>query len=452
MNAPLLISPKRCAVYCRVSSDERLDQSFNSIDAQKEAGHAFIKSQSHEGWIAVADDYDDGGFSGGNMDRPALKRLMTDIEAGKVDIVVVYKIDRLSRSLADFARMVDVFDRHRVSFSAVTQQINSATSMGRLMLNVLLSFAQFEREVTGERIRDKIAASKAKGIWMGGPVPLGYDVRDRLLVINDVEADLVRRIFDDFVTMRSATLMVKAYSGESLKTKGGKSFTKQTIYKMLHNRMYLGEIVHKGQCFPGQHQPIVTQKQWDAVHVLIASDSNERRRNTLDRQQEPVLLRGLLFTPDGERLVPSYTVKKGKTYRYYTSVKYRRFGAWASQHGPLPAKPIEDLVTQQIMDALSAPHVVQSVWDQIQQIRPDLTEPQVVLPMRNLASLWRELFPAEQCRIAQLLIERVLIADGELEIIWRDSGWQQLASDLLPGTIGAELQELEQVERLEEPA
>ena len=209
MSAPLLVPPKRCAVYCRVSSDERLDQSFNSIDAQKEAGHAFIKSQSHEGWIAVADDYDDGGFSGGNMDRPALKRLMTDIQMGKVDIVVVYKIDRLSRSLADFARMVDVFDRHRVSFSAVTQQINSATSMGRLMLNVLLSFAQFEREVTGERIRDKIAASKAKGMWMGGPLPLGYDVRDRLLIVNDTEAKLVRRIFDDFVTVRSATLMAR---------------------------------------------------------------------------------------------------------------------------------------------------------------------------------------------------------------------------------------------------
>ena len=251
MNAPLLVAPKRCAVYCRVSSDERLDQSFNSIDAQKEAGQAFIASQRAEGWIAAADDYDDGGFSGGNMDRPALKRLMADIEAGKVDIVVVYKIDRLSRSLADFARMVDVFDRHRVSFSAVTQQINSATSMGRLMLNVLLSFAQFEREVTGERIRDKIAASKAKGMWMGGPLPLplGYDVRDRLLVINEIEAKLVRRIFDDFVTVRSATLMAKAYGAQGVVTKGGKSFTKQTIYKMLHNRMYLGDIVHKGQAF-----------------------------------------------------------------------------------------------------------------------------------------------------------------------------------------------------------
>jgi len=439
-----LVPPKRCAVYCRVSSDERLDQSFNSIDTQREAGQAFIKSQSHEGWIAVADNYDDGGFSGGNMDRPALRRLMADIEAGKVDIVVVYTIDRLSRSLADFARMVDVFDRHRVSFSAVTQQINSATSMGRLMLNVLLSFAQFEREVTGERIRDKIAASKAKGMWMGGPLPLGYDVRDRLLVINEAEAALVRRIFDDFVTMRSATLMVKAYGAEGLVTKGGKPFTKQTIYKMLHNRMYLGEIVHKGQGFPGQHRAIVTQAQWDAVHALIATDATERRRATSARVREPVLLRGLLFTPDGERLVPSYTVKKGKTYRYYTPVKHRRFGAWASQHGPLPAVPIKELVVQQIVAALSAPHIVQSVWDRLQALRADISEPEVVLPMRRLATMWQQLFPVEQCRLAQLLIERVVVADGGLEIVWRDQGWQELAVELMPGTIGAELQELEE--------
>jgi len=443
MSAPLLVPPKRCAVYCRVSSDERLDQSFNSIDAQKEAGHAFIKSQSHEGWIEVDDDYDDGGFSGGNMDRPALKRLMADIQMGKIDIVVVYKIDRLSRSLADFARMVDVFDHHRVSFSAVTQQINSATSMGRLMLNVLLSFAQFEREVTGERIRDKIAASKAKGMWMGGPLPLGYDVRDRLLIVKDTEAKLVRRIFDDFVTLRSATLMAKAYGAEGAVTKSGKPFTKQTLYKMLHNRMYLGEIVHKGKSFPGQHQAIVTQAQWDAVHALIATDGMERRRDTKDRQRDPVLLRGLLFTHDGERLVPSYTVKKGKTYRYYSPVKHRRLGAWASQHGALPAAAVEELVTQQIVAALSAPHLVQAVWDRIRESHPGLTEPEVVLPMRNLAGLWHQLFPAEQCRLARLLIERVAMADGGLEIIWRDLGWQALSEELRPGSIGAELQELE---------
>ena len=356
------------------------------------------------------------------------------------------KIDRLSRSLADFARMVDVFDRHRVSFSAVTQQINSATSMGRLMLNVPLSFAQFEREVTGERIRDKIAASKAKGMWMGGPLPLGYDVDNRLLVINEVEAKLVRRIFDDFVTMRSATLMAKAYGAEGVVTKGGKPFTKQTIYKMLHNRMYLGEIVHKGQSFPGQHRAIVTQAQWDAVHALIATDGIERRRDTNDRQREPVLLRGLLFTPDGERLVPSHTVKKGKTYRYYSPIEHRRFGAWDSQHGPLPAAPIEELVTQQIVAALSAPHIVQSVWDRIRETCPEMSEPEVVLPIRNLAGLWEQVFPAERRRLAKLLIERVVIADGGLEIVWRDQGWQELAGELMPGTIGAELQEWEQME------
>ncbi|WP_247422780.1 recombinase family protein [Ralstonia pseudosolanacearum] len=443
MIVPVLVPPKRCAVYCRVSSDERLDQSFNSIDAQKEAGHAFIKSQSHEGWIAVGDDYDDPGFSGGNMDRPALKRLMVDIEAGRIDIVVVYKIDRLSRSLADFARMVEVFDRSRVSFSAVTQQINSATSMGRLMLNVLLSFAQFEREVTSERIRDKIAASKAKGMWMGGRVPLGYDLQDRLLVVNEREASLVRRIFDDFVTLRSVTLMVRTYAAEGLVTKDGNAFTKQTLGKMLHNRIYLGEIVHKGQRFPGRHEAIVTQVQWDAVHALIASGARERTRATMDRGREPVLLRGLLYASDGERLVPTYTLKKGKKYRYYAPVRQRRLGAWASRHGSLPAEPIEALVVEQIVGALSAPHVVQAVWDQVRATRPDLSEPEVVLPMRRLAALWQQLFPVEQCRLAQLLIERVVIADGGLEIVWRDAGWAQLAGELMPGTIGAELQEWE---------
>ena len=445
MSLPL-VPPKRCAVYCRVSSDERLDQSFNSIDAQREAGRAYIASQRAEGWIAVGDHFEDGGYSGGNMERPALKRLMADIEAGRVDVVVVYKIDRLSRALSDFARMVEVFDRHGVSFVSVTQQFNTTTSMGRLTLNILLSFAQFEREVTGERIRDKIAASKKKGMWMGGPLPLGYKVVDRKLIVVEAEAALVRRIFEDFTSTGSATTMAKTYASEGLLSKVGKPLTKQTLYKLLHNRMYLGEIVHKGQSFPGQHQAIVTQAQWDAVHALIATDGIERRRETNDRQSEPVLLRGLLFTSDGERLVPSYTVKKGKTYRYYSPIKHRRFGAWASQHGPLPAVPIEELVTQQIVAALSSPHIVQSVWNRMQQIRPDLTEPQVVLPMRNLASLWWELFPAEQCRLAQLLIERVVIADGGLEIIWRDQGWQDLAGELMPGTIGAELQEWEQQE------
>ena len=439
MSTAINASPKRCAVYCRVSSDERLDQSFNSIDAQKEAGHAFIKSQTHEGWIAVADDYDDGGFSGGNMERPALKRLMADIEAGRIDIVVVYKIDRLSRSLADFARMVEVFDRCGVSFSAVTQQINSATSMGRLMLNVLLSFAQFEREVTGERIRDKIAASKAKGMWMGGPLPLGYDVQNRLLVVNEAEAAVVRRIFADFARDRSTTHMVRSYAAEGICTKTGRTFCKQSIYKLLHNRMYLGEIVHKGRYYPGQHPPILTREQWQAVHDVLAQTAEERRAAVATDGRGLPLLRGLLFTTSGERLIPSRTTKKGQCYRYYTPAKDRHYGAGASNFGSLPAEPIEALVVEQICHVLRAPESVQVVWDRVRESGLDLDEARVVVPMRQLAAVWPSLFPAEQRRLAQLLIERVLIGDDALEILWRDAGWVELIDELRPGSIGTEL-------------
>jgi site-specific DNA recombinase len=247
---------KRCAVYCRVSSDERLQQDFNSIDAQKESGQAYVASQRAEGWIPVADDYDDPGFSGGNTERPGLKRLMVDIERGLIDIVVVYKIDRLTRSLADFSKMVDVFERCKVSFVSVTQQFNTTTSMGRLMLNVLLSFAQFEREVTGERIRVKIAASKRKGMWMGGVPPLGYDVKNRLLVINEAEATVVRRIFSDMLTVGSPTEIGRALAREGITTKSwttqdgqerqGGPIDKKYLHKLLRNRIYLGEISLKG--------------------------------------------------------------------------------------------------------------------------------------------------------------------------------------------------------------
>lgn len=444
VSTPVLASPKRCAVYCRVSSDERLDQSFNSIDAQKEAGHAFIKSQAHEGWIAAADDYEDPGFSGGNMDRPALKRLFADIAAGKIDIVVVYKIDRLSRSLADFARMVETFDEHRVSFSAVTQQINSATSMGRLMLNVLLSFAQFEREVTSERIRDKFAASKAKGLWMGGPVPLGYVVISRKLIVKEDQAKLVKRIFEDYLTIQSTTNMVQQYAKEGLLTKTGKRYTKQAIYVILNNRMYLGQITYKGNVYPAEHEAIITQSQWDAVHELMARPHFERTSITVARKRDPVLLRGLLYSIDGELLVPTFTKRLGKTYHYYTPYVKQKMGAWACQYGTLPAEPIDDLVTEQIIHALSAPHMVQAVWDRIKQTHPEINEPEVVLSMRNLSTVWKQLFPAEQCRLAQLLIDRVVISSDGLEIQWCDLGWGKLMYELAPGSIGAELLEHEE--------
>jgi Recombinase. len=225
-----------------------------------------------------------------------------------------------------------------------------------------------------------------------------------------------------------------------------KTFTKETLYKILHNRMYLGDILHKGQSYPGQHQALIAQDQWDAVHALIATDAKERNRSTRELgayERDPALLRGLLFTGQGERLVPSCTVKKGKRYRYYTSANNRKLGAWACQQGPIPATPIEEIVTQEILSALSAPSIIQAVWEQVKAQCPDITEPEVVLPMRQLAEAWRELYPVEQCRLAQLLIDRVVLGDGGLEIIWSDLGWESLAAELLPGTIGAELQEME---------
>lgn len=439
------VPPKRCAVYCRVSSDEGLDQAFNSIDAQKESGHAFIKSQAHEGWISVMDDYDDPAYSGGNMERPALRRLLRDVEDGKVDIIVVYKIDRLSRSLADFAKMVDIFDRHGVSFSAVTQQINSATSMGRLMLNVLLSFAQFEREVTSERIRDKFAASAAKGMWMGGPVPLGYRVENRRLLIAPDEAELVRRLFRMYAADPHVTGITQMLMAEGVTTRRGKLFCKQTIHKMFHNRIYLGEIVHKGKSFPGQHEGIITQAEWDAVHAVLATDKNMRRTNNLTRQSPPALLRGLVYAPTGSRMVPSYTVKTksgGKRYRYYADLKYVRFGTSTDTFGSINADQLEGIVVEQVLQALQSPASIQAVWDAVKASTKGVDEAQVVLAMRNLGTLWASLFPDEQRRIVNLLIRRVQITNDAIEIQWHTSGWQSLVGEFQPNTIGAELAEL----------
>ena len=297
----------RCAVYTRKSTEEGLDQEYNSIDAQRDAGHAYIASQRAEGWIPLADDYDDPAYSGGHMERPALQRLLADIEAGKLDIVVVYKIDRLTRSLTDFSRMIEVFERHGVSFVSVTQQFNTTTSMGRLMLNILLSFAQFEREVTGERIRDKIAASKRKGLWMGGVPPLGYDVDNRRLIPNEPEAKTVRHIFQRFVYLGSSTLLVnelrldgvtsKIWTTQEGRVREGKPIDKSLIYKILNNRVYLGEIRHRDQWYPGEHTPIVERTLWDAAHAIL--DQNPRvRGNNIDDSYVSRMVNLTTLAPD----------------------------------------------------------------------------------------------------------------------------------------------------------
>ena len=315
----------RCAVYTRKSTEDGLEQEFNSLDAQYEACAAYCLSQCHEGWLLNSERYDDGGFSGGNMQRSGLKRLMADVAAGKVDIILVYKIDRLTRSLADFAKIVDVLDEAKSSFVSITQSFNTTTSMGRLTLNMLLSFAQFEREVTGERIRDKIAASKRKGMWMGGPVPLGYEVDNRRLVINDGEAELVRHIYQSYLNAASVVELAEQLNRAGYRTKlqirssgpnrGSCEFRRGTLYHLLANRIYRGMIVHKGEVHPGEHPPIIGQELWDEVQTKLTENASGTSRRL--KSQQPSLLVGLVFDGEGRAMTPSHATKPGKRYRYY---------------------------------------------------------------------------------------------------------------------------------------
>jgi site-specific DNA recombinase len=343
----------RCAVYTRKSSEEGLDMEFNSLDAQREACEAYVTGQKAEGWLLVPDRYDDGGFSGATLERPALQRLLADIEARRVDTVVVYKIDRLSRALMDFAKLVEVFDRNNVTFVSVTQSFNTTTSMGRLTLNILLSFAQFEREVIGERIHDKFAASRKKGMWMGGFVPLGYDVKDRKLLINEAEAATVRMIYQRFVRIGSATKLVRALRAEGVTGKQGKLVDNGYIYKLLNNRVYVGEAVHKGTAYPGEHEAIIDRRLWDKVHAVLGESPRKRAMHT--RAQTPALLKGLLFAPNGAAMTPTHTRRKGKLYRYYISTRVLKQAADACSVRRVPAGEIEAAVIHHVRALLRAP-------------------------------------------------------------------------------------------------
>ena len=430
----------RCAVYTRKSSEEGLDQEYNSIDAQRDAGHAYVASQRAEGWIPVADDYDDAAFSGGNMERPGLKRLMTDIEAGKIDVIVIYKIDRLTRSLADFSKMVEVFERQGVSFVSVTQQFNTTTSMGRLMLNVLLSFAQFEREVTGERIRDKIAASKRKGMWMGGVPPLGYDVENRRLVPNPQEAKLIRHIFTRFAELGSSTKLVKelkldgvtskAWTTQDGKVREGKPIDKGLVYKLLGNRTYLGELRHKEQWYQAEHLPILDREVWDSVHAILAT--NGRSRANATRATTPFLLKGIVFGHDGRALTPWHSTKKttGKRYRYYLPMRDIKEHAGASGLPRMPAAELESAVLDQLRNILRAPNLLRDLVPQAIKLDPTLDEAKVTVAMTRLDVIWDQLFPAEQTRIVKMLVEKVIVSANDLEVRLRANGIEQLIREL----------------------
>jgi len=413
----------RCAIYTRKSSEEGLEQDFNSLDAQREASEAYIASQKSSGWVALADMYDDGGISGGTMERPALRRLLADIEAGRVDTVVVYKVDRLTRSLSDFAKIVDAFDAKGVSFVSVTQQFNTTTSMGRLTLNMLLSFAQFERDVTGERIRDKIAASKQKGMWMGGNLPLGYDVDDRKLIVNDAEAETVRHIFHRYAACKSVRELKEDLDRDGIVSKvrvdrfgkltGGKPLARGALYLMLQNRIYRGEIVHKDNAYPGLHDAIIEDALWDEVQAVLAE--NRVERITRSKAAAPSLLSGLVYDESAERMSPSHANKKGTRYRYYVSRSLIKRGRPKAGGCRVPAADLETIVENRVRTLLTdEATIVEAAGLATIAARKSL-----IVNAANLARRWPELPASDKRAILHALVARIDVRPGTVEIAIR---------------------------------
>jgi DNA invertase Pin-like site-specific DNA recombinase len=417
----------RCAIYTRKSSEEGLEQSFNSLHAQREACEAYVLSQKHEGWHVLSAKYDDGGFSGGNMARPGLKKLLDDIAAGKVDTVVVYKVDRLTRSLADFAKIVEAFDGKGVSFVSVTQQFNTTTSMGRLTLNVLLSFAQFEREVTGERIRDKVAASKKKGMWMGGIVPLGYDHKDRQLHVNEVEAQQVRHIFDQYLRLGSVFDLYDFLKANGYRSKqrvtadgrigGGSVLSRGTLYHLLSNPVYIGKTRHGGKLYEGQHKAIIDQKTWDRTAELLAS--NRVKRRTSHNVASGRILLGMLFDQQSNRFTPTHSSKKGQRYAYYT---LKADDGKATTR--LPSVEFEQFVVGRIRDLLSKP------LDLVAQF-PNLAVKDtrlLVAAGRHRSEQLADISTKESVRLIRNILSRVVVSEAEIQI---EINHPKLRSELL---------------------
>ena len=509
-NTQSIITPRiRCAIYTRKSTEEGLEQEFNSLDAQREAGEAYILSQKHEGWTVVTQKYDDGGFTGGNMERPALERLLRDVENHRIDCIVVYKVDRLSRSLLDFAKIMEVFDNNGVSFVSVTQSFNTTSSMGRLTLNILLSFAQFEREIIGERIRDKVAAAKRKGKFTGGTPPLGYDVDpDRTaLIVNPEEAKLVRHIFKRFTETGSPLTIAQELNKKGITTKAwmtknnifreGKPWHKMHIYRVLYNHTYLGEVIHKDMTYPGEHDAIVSKDLWERAHAVI--EGNKINRSQPTRAKSVSLLKGIIRCGACDSAMsPVSTGGPNKTYRYYTCVKADKYGHDCCPVKSVPAGDIEGAVIQQLRSIFKSPEMIAQTYkatqeleteelerlcsekvelesrltklkqtvsrlldsgasdsaatdeirrtneeyidaqhrfrdvdDEIQDMQSRLvTERDVAECLRRLDPIWDELFPLEQTRIMQLLIEQVTINTDGMNIRIRGNGLHSLVSEV----------------------
>lgn len=438
----------RCAIYTRKSSEEGLEQSFNSLDAQRESSEAFILSQRQEGWRVVPTRYDDGGYSGGTMERPALKRLLEDIEANKVNVIVVYKVDRLTRSLSDFAKIVEALDARGVSFVSVTQQFNTTSSMGRLTLNILLSFAQFEREVTGERIRDKIAASKKKGMWMGGLVPLGYDLDGRKLVPNPKESDLVCKIFSLYLEVGCVSKLAVRLDRDKIRSKvwvtrtgarlGGVAFARGALYALLRNRLYIGEIRHRDQCYPGEHKGIVPRDLWDKVQAQLNTNLQTHRNRA--KEQASSLLTGLVEDAAGDRFTPSFTIRRGRRYRYYVSqVAIKSLGGERIGPTRVPAHELEGRVTEKLVAFLKSDA---EVFDRLGEEgeSPALSRNRVATAKKLAVRL--PSLPSDDLRdLLAAFLRGVVIREDSIEVVIRrkdlrqllENGGRVLAANLLGG-------------------
>jgi DNA invertase Pin-like site-specific DNA recombinase len=434
--------PMRCAIYTRKSTEEGLEQEFNSLDAQRESAEAYIASQRHEGWLLLPDRYDDGGFSGGTLERPALERLMKEVEAGKVDVVVVYKVDRLSRSLMDFAKLVQKFEERGVSFISVTQQFNTTTSMGRLTLNILLSFAQFEREIAAERIRDKVAAAKKKGKYTGGMPVLGYDVDrgTKRLVVNAEEAKTVRWVFARFLEIGSATRIMEELNERGVTTKrwiskrgepyGGLPWNKTHLYRLLNNRVYVGDVHHKGTHYPGEHEAIIDGPMYDKVQMILAE--NHRARGNRTRCDTPAMLRGVIRCASCDSAMgPTYTRKNGRMYRYYHCLKATKRGRGTCPVRTVAAGEIEQAVVAQLRAVFTSPEIIgRTVRAALAQQRDEpgggpskpISEPEAVAALANINAVWEHLFPAEQERIVRLIVERIDVRPEGIDLRLRASG------------------------------
>ncbi|HEY2392375.1 MAG TPA: recombinase family protein [Candidatus Angelobacter sp.] len=414
----------RCAIYTRKSSEEGLEQAFNSLEAQREACEAYIASQKHEHWRMISTAYDDGGYSGGSIERPALRQMLADIDAGKVDTVVVYKVDRLTRSLADFAKIIERFDARQVSFVSVTQQFNTTTSMGRLTLNVLLSFAQFEREVTGERIRDKIAASKRKGMWMGGTIPVGYELRDRKLYVNAPEAAHVKKVFQLYLELGCVAKLKARLDRDGIKSKirisrtgrksGGRVYSRGALYCLLQNPIYLGKIPHRDSMYAGEHPAIIPQELWDKVQHRLRTNNVIRRNG--GNAKSPSLLVGLLYDDQGNRFTPSHAVKRGKRYRYYISqaVIHQRETV-ATGPTRIPAQEIEGVICRRLMALVTSPEqLIKGIGEHADDAAISKS---LVAAGKQLAKTWQAKSTAEHREFLSKVIARIVVRDDNLELV-----------------------------------